>query len=123
MKRISSLLLLLLFPDLSSHRQAAEFDLLITGGRIVDGAGNNFIRMGVTSVVTGNCGSSMTDLGQWFAELEKTGISLNVASLTGHNTVRHEGMNGDFDRAATPEELQTGVKAGKILRADSNVIR
>lgn len=65
----------------------------------------NFLRMGVTSVVTGNCGSSELSLGDWFAELEKLGISLNVASLYGHNTVRRAGMNGDFNRPPTPEEL------------------
>ncbi len=66
----------------------------------------NFLQMGVTSVVTGNCGSSELPLSAWFQSLEKTGISINVASLVGHNTIRHAGMNGDFDRAPTAEELQ-----------------
>lgn len=65
----------------------------------------NFLRMGVTSVVTGNCGSSELKLADWFAQLETLGISINVATLYGHNTVRHEGMNGDFNRPPTPEEL------------------
>lgn len=69
-------------------------------------AAENFARMGVTSVVTGNCGSSELNLGEWFARLEKLGISINVASLVGHNTVRRAGMNGDFDRAPSTEELQ-----------------
>lgn len=66
----------------------------------------NFLRMGVTSVVTGNCGSSAQSLSEWFGRLERLGISLNVASLIGHNTVRSAGMNGNFDRPPTPEELQ-----------------
>lgn len=65
----------------------------------------NFLRMGVTSVVTGNCGSSELQLGAWFKRLEELGISLNVASLYGHNIVRHTGMNGDFNRSPTEEEL------------------
>ncbi|MCI0336944.1 MAG: D-aminoacylase [Acidobacteria bacterium] len=69
-------------------------------------AAENFLRMGVISVVTGNCGGSASNLGEWFAELEKTGISINIASLVGHNTVRRAGMNGDFDRPPTPEELE-----------------
>lgn len=69
-------------------------------------AAENFLRMGVTSVVTGNCGSSELNLGEWFSRLEKLGVSINVATLVGHNTVRHAGMNGDFDRAPTTEELQ-----------------
>ncbi len=66
----------------------------------------NFLQMGVTSVVTGNCGSSELPLGNWFQNLEKTGVSLNIASLVGHNTIRHAGMKGDFDRPPTAEELQ-----------------
>jgi N-acyl-D-amino-acid deacylase len=59
---------------------------------------------GVTSIVTGNCGGSRLDLGEWFAELEKLGLGLNVASLIGHNTVRREVM-GTANRTATPEEI------------------
>lgn len=150
------------------HRAAissqADFDLIVAGGRIVDGTGNpwfiadlaikdgrivelgkldpkraarvvdakglivapgfidvhthveggitefpaaeNFLRMGVTSVVTGNCGGSALNLGEWFGRLERLGVSINVASLVGHNTIRRAGMNGDFDRPPSPEELQ-----------------
>ncbi|MDX2031671.1 MAG: D-aminoacylase [Blastocatellia bacterium] len=69
-------------------------------------AAENFLQMGVTSVVTGNCGSSALDLGAWFARLEKLGVSINIAALIGHNTVRRAGMNGDFDRPPTAEELR-----------------
>ncbi len=65
---------------------------------------DNFVRDGVTSIITGNCGGSRTDLGNYFAELEKVGISLNVASLIGHNSVRRKVM-GTANRQATPEEL------------------
>src|SRR5262245_52244090 len=165
-------LLLLVFlmtvTALSAWRRAstapAEFDLIISGGRVMDGTGNpwfkadvaikngriaeigridqsraarviaandlivapgfidvhthiesniidlpaaeNFLRMGVTSVVTGNCGGSAQPLGDWFSRLEQKGVSINIAALVGHNTVRRAGMNGDFDRPPTPEELQ-----------------
>src|SRR5262245_1279097 len=49
---------------------------------------DNYITDGVTTVVTGNCGGSRLNLAEWFAELEKLGLGLNVASLIGHNTVR-----------------------------------
>ncbi len=150
------------------HRAAAssyaDFDLIVAGGRVVDGSGNpwfvtdiaikngriaeigridparaakvidakglivapgfidvhthiesnifelpqaeNFLRMGVTSVVTGNCGGSALNLGDWFSRLEQRGVSINIAALIGHNTVRRAGMNGDFDRPPSPEELQ-----------------
>lgn len=77
----------------------------IEGGITRLSQAENFLRMGVTSVVTGNCGSSELSLRDWFAQLEKLGISINVATLYGHNTVRHAGMNGDFNRPPTSEEL------------------
>jgi N-acyl-D-amino-acid deacylase len=67
---------------------------------------DNFLHMGVTSVITGNCGGSALPLGDWFTNLEKGGISINVGSLAGHNTIRREAMGGDFDRAPTAEQLQ-----------------
>ncbi|HHH29411.1 MAG TPA: D-aminoacylase, partial [Polyangiaceae bacterium] len=67
--------------------------------------GDNFVFDGVTTVVTGNCGGSKVDLEAWFAELEKEGLGLNVASLIGHNSVRREVL-GMENRQATPEELE-----------------
>lgn len=67
--------------------------------------GDNYILDGVTTVVTGNCGGSRLQLSEWFAQLEKTGIGLNVATLIGHNTVRGEIM-GSANRKATPEEIE-----------------
>lgn len=64
----------------------------------------NFARMGVTSLVIGNCGGSAQDIGTFFREMEQKGVALNVASLIGHNTVRTEAMGGSFDRAPTPAE-------------------
>jgi N-acyl-D-amino-acid deacylase len=66
----------------------------------------NFLRMGVTSVITGNCGGSALPLGEWFAQRESSRVSINIGSLVGHNAVRRLGMQGDFDRPPTPEELQ-----------------
>lgn len=66
---------------------------------------DNFAYMGVTSLVTGNCGSSAINVGQFLSELESKGISVNLATLIGHGSVRREVMNED-DRVPTPEELQ-----------------
>ncbi len=65
----------------------------------------NFVRMGVTTVVLGNCGSSRLDLGKYFTELARTNVSVNVASLIGHGTVRREVMAGSFRRPPTADEL------------------
>ncbi len=64
----------------------------------------NFVRDGVTSIVLGNCGGSVTDLAEYFAALRATGISLNVAMLIGHNSVRRSVM-GTEQRDPAPEEM------------------
>jgi N-acyl-D-amino-acid deacylase len=64
----------------------------------------HFVRMGVTTVVAGNCGSSAADLATAFAAIEAARPALNYATLVGHNTVRREVM-GTANRQATPDEL------------------
>lgn len=66
---------------------------------------DNFIHDGVTSVITGNCGSSHTDLGKYFFQLDSMKLSINVGSLIGHNDVRRTVM-GSTDRAPSAEEQQ-----------------
>ena len=64
----------------------------------------NFLFDGVTSIVTGNCGGSETGLAKFFGELRQTGISINVSTLIGHNSVRRDVM-GTEQRDPTAEEL------------------
>lgn len=64
----------------------------------------HFVRMGVTTVVAGNCGSSTIDVTEAFRAIAEVGASVNFATLVGHNTVRREVM-GTERRAATAEEL------------------
>jgi N-acyl-D-amino-acid deacylase len=77
----------------------------IEGGIEKVARADNFLADGVTTVVTGNCGSSKVDLAAWFKQLSGNGIGINVASLIGHNSVRREAM-GTANRAATAEELE-----------------
>ena len=65
----------------------------------------HFVRMGVTTVVAGNCGGSADDIAMALAEIEKTRASVNYATLVGHNTVRRAVM-GSANRQATPAELE-----------------
>ena len=48
----------------------------------------NFVRMGVTTIVAGNCGTSALEVGEALDEIARAGISVNFAMLIGHNTVR-----------------------------------
>jgi len=65
----------------------------------------NFLRMGVTSIVVGNCGGSALDVAKFYRDVEHNKVSINVTTLIGHNTVRTAAMGGNFDRAPTPEEM------------------
>lgn len=63
----------------------------------------NFILDGVTSVVTGNCGSSNTNVAKYFRQLDSIKTSINVATLVGHNDVR-ETVMGETRRDPTADE-------------------
>lgn len=65
----------------------------------------NFIRMGVTTVVAGNCGASALDVAAALERITEAGPAVNFATLIGHNTVRTEVM-GRAQRPPSPVELQ-----------------
>jgi N-acyl-D-amino-acid deacylase len=64
----------------------------------------NFVRMGVTSVVAGNCGGSALDINAALTKIRQAGVSINFATLIGHNTVRRAVM-GTVNRDPTVAEL------------------
>ena len=68
-------------------------------------AAKAFLRMGVTTLVLGNCGSSRIDLGAFYKKLEQKGFSPNVCSLIGHGTVRRHVMGRSFMRPPTAKEM------------------
>ena len=67
-------------------------------------AASNFVRMGVTTVVAGNCGSSALDIGTALNALRERPAAINFATLIGHNTVRIAAM-GSENRAPKAAEL------------------
>ncbi len=65
----------------------------------------NFVRMGVTTIVAGNCGSSALDVREALDRIAVAGPTVNFATLIGHNTVRSAVM-GSSEREPTADELE-----------------
>lgn len=65
----------------------------------------NFIMDGVTTTITGNCGASNVEIGKYLKWIDSLKLSINVATLIGHNDIRKAVM-GRANRDATPQELQ-----------------
>lgn len=74
----------------------------IEDGIILRPTADNYVHDGVTTVVTGNCGGSVSDIPHFFHQVDSIGTSINVATLIGHNTVREQVMDRD-NRAPTAE--------------------
>jgi N-acyl-D-amino-acid deacylase len=64
----------------------------------------NFVRMGVTTIVAGNCGGSALDIGEALNGITRSGAAINFATLIGHNTVRSAVM-GSANRLPTIPDL------------------
>lgn len=86
------------FIDLHTH---SDFPLQAEATR----ANLSYAFQGVTTVITGNCGSGPTDVDAFYKKLDKNGIGGNVAHLVPHNDVRAKGMGGNINRAPTEDEL------------------
>ncbi|MGK2861808.1 MAG: amidohydrolase family protein, partial [Chitinophagaceae bacterium] len=82
------------FIDVHTHIEDDE---------VKDPLAQSFIYDGVTTVVTGNCGLSQTDIGNYLRYIDSLKISVNVATLVGHNDIRRSVM-GKANRDATAAE-------------------
>lgn len=77
----------------------------VEGDEIKNPTADNFIYDGVTTVITGNCGSSRVNIAQYLKMIDSLKTSLNIATLIGHNDVRKAVM-GTANREPTEDELQ-----------------
>jgi N-acyl-D-aspartate/D-glutamate deacylase len=68
-------------------------------------ANRNYLAQGVTTVVTGNCGSGPVDVAAYFSKMEAIGQGANVIHQVPHNNVRLQAM-GNANRDPTPDELK-----------------
>ena len=65
---------------------------------------NNFVRQGVTTLITGNCGRSAPDIPAFFQKLQRLKLGINVATLVGHNTLRQHICPGQTG-VPSPEQI------------------
>lgn len=97
------------FIDTHSHHDAGLLDKPEALGAI---------SQGITTIVAGQDGSSMFPLSKFFTALAATPTAVNVASYSGHNTIRAEVMGPRFQRPATLDEIQQmGILVEKDLQA------
>lgn len=73
------------------------------------------VSQGVTTIVAGQDGGSNTPLKDYFQLMTDSPAAVNVASYTGHNTLRDMVMKKDFKRVATQKEIDSMVL---LMRAD-----
>ncbi len=99
------------FIDLHNH---SDRSILTEGGKVA----LNYLTQGVTTIVTGNCGSGHVNVARYYARLERQGIGLNVAHLIPHGSLRQQVM-GNVNRPPGEAELrrmkrlvERGMRAG-----------
>ena len=80
--------------------------------------GQNFLRQGVTTVISGNCGGGTADVRGFLRQARAARPSINVGMLIGHSEVRRQVL-GQAPRVPTRRELaamrrlvEQGMQAG-----------
>ncbi len=85
-----------------------------------DPKATSFIMDGVTTCITGNCGLSNVDIGKYLTWIDSLRLSINVASLIGHNNVRRA-VAGRANRDLTPAEQAKGEQLVEKAMQDGAV--
>ncbi|PZR34907.1 amidohydrolase family protein [Caulobacter segnis] len=75
---------------------------------------------GVTTIVVGQDGESALPLKDYFEQLKRSPLAVNVASYTGHGSLRARALGQDYKRPATPGEIaRMSAELAEDLRAGS----
>ena len=88
----------------------------IEGGEVQVPTADNFIHDGVTSVITGNCGSSRVDVKKYFEQIDSVKTSINISTLIGHNSVRREVMGVSQRDPSAEEQKQMEELVAQAMR-------
>jgi len=86
------------FIDIHTHGDSGIINDQLKGAQ-------NYVAQGVTTLVTGNCGSGTYEVAQYFARIRQQGAGTNIVHLVGHGAVRGAVLR-NADRAPTAAELE-----------------
>ena len=64
------------------------------------------VSQGITTVISGQDGSSSFPLTKFYKELADTPVAVNIASYSGHNTLRDSILGKDFKRLPQLQKLK-----------------
>jgi N-acyl-D-amino-acid deacylase len=64
------------------------------------------VSQGITTIIAGQDGSSQFPLQEFFQRLDAAPASINVASYSGHGTLREQALGQDYRRHASAAELE-----------------
>ncbi len=95
------------FIDVHAHVELGLFD---------NPTANNYVHDGVTTVITGNCGGSADSLKEFFERIDREGVSINVASLVGHNTIRRQVLGLANRTASAGEQARMEWLVGQAMK-------
>ena len=90
---------LILSPGLIDTHSHADGDILSHPDALAA------ISQGVTTVIIGQDGFSPYPLDNFIKQIEELGVTINIGSYVGHNTIRYEILKEDFQRMADENEV------------------
>lgn len=73
------------------------------------------VSQGITTIIVGLDGDSALPLANFFDQLQSTPVAVNIASYSGHNSLRSKVMGEDYKRHASAVELE---QMEALLRKD-----
>jgi N-acyl-D-amino-acid deacylase len=94
------------FIDAHSHHAGSLFE-----NRSFEAA----VSQGITTVIIGQDGGSNFPLADFYKKLADTFVAVNIASYSGHNTIRDSILGKNFKRKATQDEIE---KMKELLKQD-----
>lgn len=90
------------FIDMHSHADDA-----LTSDSVEARRAHNLVAQGITTVVVGPDGrNALWPISAEMAAYEQPGTAMNVVPMVGHGEVRELVMGDDYERPATPEEIE-----------------